>query len=127
MSHFPTKTDVAFYRAKQEHTLPGWARKLVAEDRGPTPAFMIDHVVNIHGGMRLKSGELAAMNLTQIMRRPIRDLDHRGLIVWLREIAWPARRAAFARKWARRLERGTYRSERAAAGWVAARRRRGAL
>lgn len=113
MSHFPTKTDVAFYRAKQEHTLPGWARKLAAEECGPTPAFMIDHVVNIHGGMKLRSGEMAAMNLTSIVRRWARDLDRRQLITKLWELAWrpecainPARRSSLARKWARRLERG---------------------
>lgn len=110
---FPSKVDVAFYRAKQEYTLPGWARKLVAEERGPTPAFMIDHVVNIHGGIKLRSGECVAHNLCLIVRRWSRRFDRRELIAELQELARhpqcaisPARRSSFARKWARRLERG---------------------
>lgn len=100
-------------RAKQDHTLPGWARKLVAEERGPTPAFMIDHVVNIHAGVKFRAGEMAAMNMTHFVRRWARDMNRRELISALWELAWrpgcaisPARRSSFARKWARRLERG---------------------
>jgi len=112
LRRFPTQTDVAFYRAKQEHALPGWARKLVAEQRGPTPVLLIDLAVNAHAGIRFTSGQLAASNLLSILRRTNRDLDRPALAAKLWELARnpecminPARRASFARKWARRLER----------------------
>lgn len=106
-ARFPSATDLEFYRHQQP--LPLWARSLgkpVVAAIGPT----IDDVVNAHGGIRFfTNGETAALNLLSIVqsyRRRQKDLARE-----LNRIAEepgclidPKKRAAFARKWAARLD-----------------------
>lgn len=105
---FPTFADVLFYREQQ--TLPEWAQKLCAPRSYP-----IDLVINAHAGVELSSGELAALDLLAIARE-VRARCRTELSLSRLFVAQikhkppyegnPERRAAFARKWARRLERG---------------------
>jgi len=104
---FPTKADVAFYRAKQLHGMPAWVRK-IEEPGGPSPALLIDVAINAHAGRHPTPGELAARNLLML----VRSWNSRGLDLEqaLRAIAQhpeteinPGRRAGFARKWAAKL------------------------
>lgn len=69
---------------------------------------MIEHVVNAHGGVRPTSGELAALNLLAILRirrRLGKDFGLRALAAHPECLIDPKKRAAFARKWADRIER----------------------
>jgi hypothetical protein len=101
---FPTQTDLAFYQSK---TQPKWAQKL--KRREPTWET-IDIVVNAHAGVRHSdAGEIAAGNLLAILRSYRRR--KLNLVSELRKIAAnpeclinTEKRAAFARKWLRRLE-----------------------
>jgi hypothetical protein len=100
---FTTKTDLAFYQSKR---LPVWAQNL--ERRELTAPALIDCVVNSHADVRVTAGELVACNLLSIVRSYRRrrlNLAHE-----LRKIAAnpgcvinPEKRAAFARRWLRRL------------------------
>lgn len=106
---FPAHIDVEFYQSK--HELPEWAHKLVAKRKDERWALcaMIDVVVNVHGGQKSTSGEMAAHSLMAI----VRSWRRRGLDVKqrLEELVAspgcainPEKRAAFARKWARRMQ-----------------------
>jgi len=108
---FPSRTDLAFYQCKQR--LPRWAQPLL-EDRERFATSPIDLCVNAHAGTRLSAGECAAHNLLAIVRSriEIRSMQRRklDLVAELNKIAAapgcmidPAKRAAFARKWADRL------------------------
>lgn len=109
---FPTETDLRFFESKR---VPRWAQPLMAEraKRYRTLAIelptLIDDVVNAHAGLRMSSGECAAHNLLSI----VRSYRRRGLILerHLAQLAVepgcainPEKRAAFARKWARRMQ-----------------------
>lgn len=110
---FPTETDLRFYESKR---VPQWAAPLVrarAKRYGAEelPA-LIDDVVNAHGGERMTSGQCAVHDLLTI----VRSYRRRGLGLEQRlgQLAQepgclinPEKRAAFARKWARRMQRRT--------------------
>lgn len=102
---FPCKADLEFYQAKRE---PAWARNI---RNAPKPS--IDAVVNAHGGIRLLSGECAALNL-MALTNPFwkAKAPASALAAHLEQIALhpqcaisPKRRAGFARKWAAKLRR----------------------
>ena len=107
---FPTETDLKFYESKR---VPQWAAPLVAARAkrfgADTLPAVIDDVVNAHAGLRMTSGECAVHNLLSIVRgdrRRGRSLEQR-----LAQLATepgclinPEKRAAFARKWARRMQ-----------------------
>lgn len=112
--NFPAQADVDFYRAMQK--VPGWILTLTAEREkkqnvlGWERHALIDIVVNAHSGQRPTSGECAAHNLLAI----VRSWRRRGedIRVSLLEVSQapgcminPEKRAAFARKWARRMQR----------------------
>jgi hypothetical protein len=102
---FPRAIDVQFFQSKQP--LPAWARPFATRVSRPAHAI-IDDVVNAHACLRPTAGEVAASNLLSIVRsRRNRDDD---LVQWLEGIARhpecainPEKRAAFARRWAKRL------------------------
>lgn len=103
---FPTRTDLEFFQSRQR--LPGWIGRIVTKSQLPPPHALIDDVVNAHAGVRVTSGEVAVHNLLSI----IRSYRRRGadVVQELRRLAEypecainPEKRAAFARKWARRL------------------------
>jgi hypothetical protein len=106
---FPTLTDLEFYKQQR---LPAWAERLRANEpqRWAKDAVpMIDLVVNSHAGLRSTRGVIAAHNLLAILR----SYRRRGvpLAPALRALAQnpqcvqdPHLRAAFARKWAAKLD-----------------------
>jgi hypothetical protein len=107
---FPTETDLRFYEAKH---VPRWAAPLIkARAKRPGAELLpalIDDVVNAHAGERLTSGECAVHNLLTI----VRSWRRRGedIRISLLEVSQapgclinPEKRAAFARKWARRMQ-----------------------
>lgn len=102
---FPLAIDLQFFQSKQD--LPAWASPFANRVTRQSHA-LIDDVVNAHAGLRQTAGELAAGNLLSIVRSWCR----RGadLVQGLSELAIhpqcaisPEKRAAFARRWARRL------------------------
>jgi hypothetical protein len=103
---FPTHADLRFWQARQ--ALPDWARTLREKVTSPSHET-IDYVVNEHAKSRPTAGECAASNLLHIVRSMRRrKLD---LVQELRRMALqpacainPEKRAAFARKWADKLE-----------------------
>ena len=105
---FPSRTDLEFYTCKQR--LPAWAVALRERQASLSAQSLIDECVNAHAGARATNGEMAAWNLLSIlqsMRQRGRDLS-----VELGRIAEtpgclidPSKRAAFARKWQRRMEK----------------------
>lgn len=102
-SVFPCHSDLAFFNSKRT---PRWAHRFAPNRDLGVP--QIDLVINAHAGLRPTSGEVAAHNLLAILR----SMERRGLNIGheLARIAQypecaihPEKRAAFARKWARRL------------------------
>lgn len=108
---FPTETDLRFFESKR---VPRWAAPLIkARAKRPGAEYrhaLIDDVVNAHGGVRTTSGECAVHNLLFIVRSWQRrgiDLE-RALVGVIAEpgcLINPEKRAAFARKWVRRMQR----------------------
>lgn len=107
-THFPTRTDLEFYRSKQP--VPAWVQKIDPQPKMPfsEPTALIDVVIAAHARIRPSSGEMAADNLLAI----VRSWRRRGLNLAAKlqvisknpECAInPEKRAAFARKWALRL------------------------
>jgi hypothetical protein len=109
---FPTRTDLEFFQSRQRP--PSWTSRIPVKtgdrafqnDRLRT---IIDDVVNAHAGVRPTSGEVAVHNLIVL----VRSYQRRGvnLVEELEKLAVqpscainPEKRAAFARKWARRME-----------------------
>jgi hypothetical protein len=114
MAHFPSQIDVDFYLSKQK--LPAWAQKVQAAREAKLQraswsvdaAEGIEFIVNAHAGVRGSDGERAAHNLLAIVRGYRRRKVDLG--AELRQLSTnpgcainPEKRAAFARKWARRL------------------------
>jgi hypothetical protein len=106
---FPTRTDLEFFQSKH---LQNWTTRIAT--KSPSPLFtpvqhaIIDDVVNAHAGIRPTSGECAAHNLLVLVRSHLRR--RANLVEELQKLAVqpgcainPEKRAAFARKWARRL------------------------
>jgi hypothetical protein len=102
---FPRAIDVQFFQSKQ--VLPAWARRFATKVSRPAHA-LIDDVVNAHACLRPTAGEVAALNLLSI----VRSWRNRGadLVQELETVAVhpqcaisPEKRAAFARRWAKRL------------------------
>ena len=108
MKKFPSNVDLAFYVRKQH--IPKWAAKL-QEANEKKPGYyvsLIDQCVNAHGGEQVKS--FAAHNLMAIVKHMIkrganireellRIADNPGCMIE------SEKRAAFARKWAKRIAR----------------------
>jgi hypothetical protein len=105
-SSFPREVDLQFFRSKQ--ALPAWARPFAMRDKRSLGHALIDDVVNAHACWRPTAGEVAASNLLSI----VRSWRNRGadLVQELEAVAVhpqcaisPEKRAAFARRWAKRL------------------------
>lgn len=107
MAHFPTQIDVDFYLSKQK--LPAWAQKVQKIQEAKFDAAEgIEFIVNAHAGVRGSDGERAAHNLLAIVRGyRRRKVDLGAELCQLSTnpgcVINPEKRAAFARKWARRL------------------------
>lgn len=97
---FPCSADLVFYQSKRT---PAWAARIKA----PATAS-IDWCVDAHAGIRVTSGECAANNLLAILsgyRKRGKNLEQELLALAQHpECAInPEKRAAFARKWAKRI------------------------
>jgi hypothetical protein len=106
---FPTRTDLEFFQSKQ--TTPRWVARIATKSPllNPVQHALIDDVINAHAGIRSTSGECAAHNLLVLVRSHLRRKVN--LVEELQKLAVqpgcainPEKRAAFARKWAQRLE-----------------------
>jgi hypothetical protein len=102
---FPIAADVEFFQSRQR--VPAWASRIQAK-RDPGYFASIDNVVNAHAGARDTAGEQAAHNMLVLVRSYLKR--RQDLVEKLQELAGspgcafnPEKRAAFARKWARRL------------------------
>lgn len=112
MSNFPCESDLRLFEAKR---VPAWALamragKKSAVTRHPDARELIDFCVNSHAGIRPAAGEMAAGNLLAIVsswRRRGKDLAQELEVVSRHPecVQNPEKRAAFARKWAKRLAR----------------------
>jgi hypothetical protein len=105
---FPTRTDLAFYQSKQR--LPAWTGRIAVKSpmRNPIEHALIDDVINAHAGVNGTAGEMSAANLCSLVRsfrRRGADLTEelQKLVVQPGCVIHPEKRAAFARKWTRRL------------------------
>ncbi len=107
MSNFPTEADVSFFEAKRA---PTWVLVLRAPTkwRRHRPIDLIDACVNAHAHIRLTSAECATHNLMVIVKGWQRRKEN--LVAALELTARhpqcaisPAKRAALALKWAKRL------------------------
>jgi hypothetical protein len=112
MSNFPTEADVAFFEAKRA---PTWVLVMrQAKTKQPSwsgrkrPIDLIDSCVNAHAGIRMTSSQCAAHNLMAIVKGWQRRKE--DLVAALELTARhpqcaisPAKRAALALKWAKRL------------------------
>lgn len=104
--NFPCMEDLRFFNSKR---VPAWAWSLMkVRPLSWSPVDHIHYVVNEHARLRPTSGETAAGNLLAILagyRRRGVDLEAKLLeIARHPECAInPEKRAAFAKKWARRL------------------------
>lgn len=109
-ARFPTLTDVEFYRSRQEP--PAWVVRLMQDPKhkwAKAEVSLIDLVVDSHAGVRSTAGEIAASNLLAILRSyRRRGVDLRKSLLKIARMPEcainPEKRAAFARKWAARLE-----------------------
>lgn len=103
---FPSLADLEFYKATRP--FPAWVAT-VERHHPPNLGEAIEHCVNSHGGLESTDGELAAMNLIEILR----SMRKRGKVldVELGRIALapgcligPEKRAAFAKKWCAKMQ-----------------------
>ena len=103
---FPTATDLAFYQARNQ---PRWASRIARNYTPPSRnAPNIDDVINAHAGLRIT--DTSVINLVAF----VQGWRSRGEDVLLRlhELATTdhlcatpnRKRAAFAKKWVRRIQ-----------------------
>jgi hypothetical protein len=106
---FPSAADFRFWQAKQ--AAPSWASRFT-EKVVPD----VDGCVNAHTGAKVTSGELAAQNLLALLRGHRR----RGgdVVQYLTQLSRvpgtsmnPEKRAAFAKKWAARMQKSQKENE----------------
>lgn len=110
MANFPCQADLVFYNSKRT---PVWALRMEAKagiyrTSGRSLGDQIDAVVNAHAGVRPTRGEMAAGNLLVLiggyLKRRGDLVDYLTVISVHPECAQnPEKRAAFAKKWARKL------------------------
>jgi hypothetical protein len=108
---FPSVADAVFFQSRQP--VPAWVDRVYCKakrERRETEYWSsLDNVINAHAGIKTTASENAAYNLLVIvrhMRGRNKDLVHELVRISADPGCPinPKRRAAFAMKWARRME-----------------------
>src|SRR5512145_101201 len=101
-----TDTHLAYWRERKAQ--PTWAPAVRLT--GGLYDVSIDRVVNTNAGVRRTDGEIAANNLLVLLRLNYKRGGTEGMIIALRNMAFssrcvhrPKRRAAWCKKWLRRI------------------------
>jgi len=98
-----TKTTLDWYRQKVE---PRWAKRVLAKDRKISIHEVINSQSKADNAKRLSLASDNLLNICRLYRKRGEILSHLWDIAYTPgTIIDPERRAAFARKWARRIEK----------------------